>query len=72
MGEAEYLLRNELLQETFARIEADALERCVQAPPGDDETRRLAAMQVRAIRSVRQELEALLRERATPADNPVV
>lgn len=71
-GEAELLLDSQLLKDTFAWLEADALERAVNALPSDDETRRVCTMQVRALRSVREHLEALLRDTDTPTPDPVV
>ena len=58
-GEAEYLLNNDLLKEIFDKLESDALETAVNAPLIDDETRRIATGEVRAIRSVRRKLKAL-------------
>ena len=71
-GEVEMLLGSQLLKDTFARLEADALERAINAQPSDDETRRVCTMRVRALRSVREDLEALLRDTDTPTPDPVV
>lgn len=70
--EAEYLLNNDLLIEIFARIERDAVEMAVNAPVGDDETRRNATGEVRAIRSVRRKLQALCRAATNPGTDAVV
>ena len=71
-GEAEYLLNNELLNEIFAGIERDALELGINASTADDEKRRCAMGEVRAIRSVREKLKALLRVKTNPAPDPRV
>ena len=68
-AEAEYLLRSELLNETLAGMERDALERAVNAPSADDEMRRIACETVRAIRQFRTELEAQLRTQASRKDS---
>jgi hypothetical protein len=60
-GEADQLLGSALLQETLSQIEAEAMERAVDARSDDDETRRSALCEVRAIRSVRGQLEAILK-----------
>lgn len=59
-GEAEYLLDNQLLQKIFAKLEADALERAVNAQASDDEARRIATQEVRAIRAVQRQLRAFV------------
>ena len=59
-GEAQYLHDSELLATLFDALERDALELCVNCPMGDDETRRIATGEVRAIRSVRRKLKAML------------
>lgn len=64
-GEAQYLLDNELLKEIFDQIEQTAIESAVCAKVGDDETRRNATGEVRAIRSVRQKLKLLLSDKAS-------
>ena len=71
-GAAEYLLNNDLLKEIFTDIEADALERAVNAKPSDDEARRAATQEVRAIRAVQRQLEVLLRAKTKPKPRPVV
>lgn len=58
-GAAKELLDNRLLNEIFDQLEDNAKERAISADPRDNETRAIAAMQVRAIRSVRLELESL-------------
>lgn len=64
-GAAEYLRDHPLLGEIFDGLEKDATERAIHAKPDDDETRRDALHQVRAIRNVRAELE----RRAAPPTN---
>jgi len=59
-GEAKYLLDNELLNGIFDRMERDAIELAISARLGDDEMRRTALGEVRAIRSVRQNLRQML------------
>ena len=59
-GEAQYLHDSELLNEIFAQLERDAIELCINAPMADDEIRRIAAGEARAIRSVQRKLKALL------------
>lgn len=71
-GEAEYLLANEMLIEIFARLERDAIEVAINAPLGDDETRRDATGEVRAIRGVRRKLEALARAKTNPPTPTVI
>lgn len=65
-GEAEYLLRNELLNQIFDELERDAVETAINAKPSDDEMRRVATQEARAIRSVRAKLNALLRAKTNP------
>lgn len=68
-SEADGLLRNPLLVALFADIEKSALEMAVNAKLGDDETRRNALAEVRAIRSVRMKLSLGAQGRATlPGD----
>lgn len=66
-GEAEYLLANETLNEIFDQIEKAATERAIYADLADDEKRRIAIEQVRAIRSVREELQARIKAATIPA-----
>lgn len=66
-GEAEYLLANDTLNEIFDQMERDATERAIYAKLADDELRRLALGEVRAIRSVREELRARIRDATIPA-----
>jgi hypothetical protein len=56
-GEAERLLNHPLFNEIFDALESDAMEVAVQAKPSDDETRRTAMNEIRAIRSLRQKLK---------------
>jgi hypothetical protein len=71
-GEAQFLLDSEVIKDIFAQIERDAMELCVNAPLGDDETRRDASGEVRAIRRVRQKLEALAKAKTNLPPSPVV
>lgn len=71
-GEAQWLLDNELLNEIFAQIERDAIETAIGAQLGDDDMRRNATGEVRAIRGVRRKLEALLRAKTNPGPTAVV
>lgn len=70
-GEAQYLHDSELLKAIFDELERDAVELCVNCPVGDDETRRAASGEVRAIRSVRRKLKAML-AKTTPRTGAVV
>ena len=72
VGAAEYLLNDELLKSLFEQMEQDYLERAVNAKAEDDEMRRICTMQVRAIRQVRTDLEALLSDQDTLTPRPVV
>lgn len=62
---ARELLANPLFAELCARLEADAVNRCVAANYADHEARVTAAADIRAIRNFRQNCEAILR------NNPV-
>lgn len=70
-GEAETLAASELLKEIFAEIEREQVERAIYAKLDDDETRRASLGEVRAIRSVREKLEALIRQKTNPAPGAV-
>jgi hypothetical protein len=70
-GEAELLLDNQLLKDTFAKLERNAVEAAVNAGFSDDETRRTYTMQVRAIRSVWSDLRSHLGDVDTQPDDPV-
>lgn len=70
-GEARALLNSELLKELLDKLEQENLNAAVNADIKDDETRRARLGEVRAIRSFRTRLQALLRDRAGP-ENPVV
>jgi len=65
-GEAKYLHDSELLNEIFDKLEANAFEWALGAHFGDDETRRIAIGEVRAIRSVRGKLKAMLSTNPAP------
>lgn len=71
-GEAKYLLDNELLNKIFDQIERDAIELAIGSKLGDDETRRNAMGEVRAIRSVRWKLKSLAGDKTNPAPGAVV
>lgn len=65
---AEQITGNPLFNEILGGIEASAIERLISAP--DDETRLVSQLRVKAIRSLRSDLEEALstRERkAAPA-----
>jgi hypothetical protein len=66
---AEQLLANPLFGELFDRLEREAVETMIAAP--DDETRAWGALRVKAIRSLRTDCEAMLRNtrprKAAPA-----
>ena len=68
---AEQILNNALMAEIMGKLEKEAVDRCVYAPMADHEARQAAAAEVRAIRSFRQNCEALLRNnpprKAAPA-----
>lgn len=66
-GRAEALASDPLLNELLDDMERAAFERCVNAKPSDDETRRTATTEVRAIQSLRQQLQSLSRGKTTPA-----
>jgi|JI10StandDraft_1071094.scaffolds.fasta_scaffold02691_9 hypothetical protein len=70
IGEAQYLHDSELLKEIFDGMERDAIERCVHTD--DDETRRVSAMEVRTIRSVRQKLKSLCSDKTNLRTGAVV
>ncbi len=65
---AQMLLDNPLFDETMAGLERSAIEQCIYAQ--DDETRRFAAQKVQAVRSFRQDCEALLRNSPPPKGAP--
>ncbi len=56
-GAAQQLLSNPLLNEILDEMERGAVEAAVNAPLSDDEQRRVSTMEVRAIRSLRSQLE---------------
>lgn len=60
-SEAEFLLTHPLLKAAFDRLEAGAIESAIAADLGDDEKRRNLMSEVRAIRSVRQQLAHVMR-----------
>lgn len=66
------MLDSTTVQEIFAQIERDALETAISAKLDDDECRRCALGEVRAIRSLRRKLEALVRAKTNPGSGTVV
>ncbi|QAX31307.1 hypothetical protein [Leisingera sp. NJS204] len=56
-GAAQRLLNDPLLNEILDEMERDAFETGVNAAPPNDEQRRNSMMEVRAIRSLRQQLK---------------
>jgi hypothetical protein len=71
-GEAQFLLDSKTVKEIFAQLERDAIETAIGAKLGDDECRRNALGEVRAIRSLKWKLEALVRAKTTPVSRAVV
>ena len=71
-GEINYLLENAILKEIFDGLERECMEIAVNARPDDDEMRRSALGEVRAIRSVRWKLKALLSAKTNPPQDAVV
>lgn len=69
-GEALRLLNHPILVALFDEQEKNALERAVTAKLDDDETRRTALGEVRAIRSVRRKLDLAAQGRVTLPDDP--
>ena len=69
-GEAARLLKHPMLVAMFDQHEKDAMERAINAPVGDDETRRAATGEVRAIRSVRQKLALAAEGRVRLPNDP--
>lgn len=69
-GEAQYLHDSELLKEIFDRMESDAVECCIHTD--DDEARRVSAIEVRTIRSVRQKLKSLCGDKTNLRTGAVV
>lgn len=70
-GEAGLLLDSQLLKDTFAKLERNAVEMAVNARFDDDDTRRTGTQQVRAIRSVWSDLRTHLGATDTQPDDPV-
>ena len=71
-SEAQFLLDSTTVQEIFVQLERDALETAISAKLDDDECRRCALGEVRAIRSLRRKLEALVRAKTNPGSGTVV
>lgn len=58
-GHAQQLCDDRLLNEIFDKLEAKAVEAAISAPSSDDEMRLTSVLKVKAIRSVRAELQSL-------------
>ena len=71
-SEAQFLIDSTTVQEIFVQLERDALETAIGAKLDDDECRRCALGEVRAIRSLRRKLEALVRAKTNPGNGTVV
>lgn len=67
--EAAFLLNHPILNAIFSQMERSAIEIAVSAKMGDDELRRSALGEVRAIRSVRQKLDLIAKGRANLPDD---
>jgi len=59
---AQAVLEIPFFTELWAEMEQAAINQCILAPMNDDETRRNAAAEARAIRRVRQRIEAISQE----------
>lgn len=66
-GEAERLSGHPVIRHIFDEMEQDAMERAIYARPSDDEARRSAMNEVRAIRALRQKLKILASGLESPA-----
>lgn len=68
---AQSILAVPFFSELFEEIEKAALNQCINAEQNDDETRRNAAAEVRAIRRVRSRLDSIAEQptgkRSAPA-----
>lgn len=56
--------------QALADIEHEATERTINCPPADDMARRIAVLEVRAIRALRARLAAMSQPAAEPAKGP--
>lgn len=68
--QARFITEHPALVAALADIEHDALERAIAADPADDQARRLALDEARAIRALRARLAALGRPATEPAKGP--
>lgn len=71
-GEAVALLASPLLMKILDGMVNDALERAIAAMPNDDETRRVATTEVRAVRTLKRKLEAAQAAETTPPEPDAV
>ena len=67
---AEMLVKDDLLQRIFDKMERDTLQQIIAAPLGDDEARRNLSGEVRAIQSVRRKLSQIASGHVTLPDDP--
>lgn len=68
--EARFIAEHPALIAALAMLEHDAVERAISADPRDDQTRRLALDEARAIRALRSRLAALGRPAPEAAKGP--
>lgn len=68
--EARFVAGHPALIAALAMLEQDAMERAISADPRDDQTRRLALDEARAIRALRSRLAALGRPAPETAKGP--
>lgn len=69
-AEARFVAEHPALIAALAMLEQDAVERAIAADPADDQIRRLALDEARAIRALRARLAALGRPATEPAKGP--
>jgi hypothetical protein len=67
---AEQLNTNPLLPIILDEVEKTAIERCINAPATDHETRAAFAAEARGVRAFRRNLEASLRDTQPRKDAP--
>ncbi|GHA15203.1 hypothetical protein GCM10007989_07450 [Devosia pacifica] len=67
---AEAILNVPFFNALFDEIETAAVNHCINAPMNDDETRRNAAAEARAIRKVRARLTSLAKQPGEPRKVP--
>lgn len=68
---AQELLRNPVFAQMCAKMEQEAVERCISAKYSDHEARLTAAADIRAIRTFRRNCEALARNNPAKKAAPV-